>query len=103
MRSALLSGHAHCQFLPSLKRRLTYPSEGLSSAPLSTRICIQRLAAFQSPELMALHPTAHTSSIHPLILELATTDDNASSLASDPGQAIRDEALGLGSADGHLV
>jgi hypothetical protein len=52
---------------------------------------------------MALHPTAHTSSIHPLILELATTDDNASSLASDPGQAIRDEALGLGSADGHLV
>ncbi|OJA13580.1 hypothetical protein AZE42_09873 [Rhizopogon vesiculosus] len=49
-----------------------------------------------------VHPTVHTLSlIYQLILELATTDDDdasSSSSESDPEQAARDEALGLGGA-----
>ncbi|KAG0695851.1 Spc98 family-domain-containing protein [Suillus ampliporus] len=52
-----------------------------------------------------VHPTVHTLSlIYQLILELATTDDgdasssSSSSSESDPEQATRNEALGLGGA-----
>ncbi|KAG1807701.1 Spc98 family-domain-containing protein [Suillus variegatus] len=51
-----------------------------------------------------VHPTVHTLSlIYQLIIELATTDDDdasssSSSSESDPEQAARDEALGLGGA-----
>ncbi|KAG1733900.1 Spc98 family-domain-containing protein [Suillus paluster] len=109
-----LVNHALCAAIRDmLKVGLSYPpSVVLLTPPKDYQTLLSQLEhAFNTSPQFSLqklwfyvHPTVHTLSlIYQLILELATTDDDdasssSSSSESDPEQAARDEALGLGGA-----
>ncbi|KAI6169665.1 Spc98 family-domain-containing protein [Pisolithus thermaeus] len=92
-----LVNHALCAAIRDmLKEYQTLLSQLEHAFNTSPQFTLQKLWFY-------VHPTVHTLSlIYQLVLELATTDDDdgssISSASSDPEQAARDEALGLGGA-----